>query len=126
MAQPQTLQRSLASIDVSDPHLYQNDTWRPLFAQLRRDDPVHYCEASAFGPYVFIGRGANYAYTLTSAGSDVIDQYARFSLPRHWGSGRAAIADGTHVKLRENNLLGSRHIQRGPPLIHTGSLQRPV
>jgi acyl-homoserine lactone acylase PvdQ len=32
--------------------------------------------ASAFGPYVFIGRGANYAYTLTSAGSDVIDQYA--------------------------------------------------
>ena len=40
-------------------------------------------------------------------------QYARFSLPRHWGSGRAAIADGTHVKLRENNLLGSRHIRYG-------------
>jgi TnpA family transposase len=34
-------------------------------------------------------------------------------LPRHWGSGRAAIADGTHVKLRENNLLGSRHIRYG-------------
>jgi hypothetical protein len=29
------------------------------------------------------------------------------------GSGRAAIADGTHVKLRENNLLGSRHIRYG-------------
>jgi len=44
---------------------------------------------------------------------DVIDQYARFPLPRHWGSGRAAIADGTHVKLRENNLLGARHIRYG-------------
>ena len=34
-------------------------------------------------------------------------------MPRHWGGGRAAIADGTHVKLRENNLLGSRHIRYG-------------
>jgi hypothetical protein len=27
----------------------------------------------------------------------------RFPLPRHWGGGRTAIADGTHVKLHENN-----------------------
>jgi len=50
---------------------------------------------------------------LEAAMVDVVDQYARFTLPRHWGSGRAAIADGTHVKLRENNLLGSRHIRYG-------------
>ena len=50
---------------------------------------------------------------LEAALVDVIDQYARFALPRHWGSGRAAIADGTHVKLRENNLLGSQHIRYG-------------
>ena len=56
MAQPQALQRKLASIDVSDPHLYQDDTWRPLFAQLRRDDPVHFCEASPFGPYWSVTR----------------------------------------------------------------------
>ena len=49
-------QRKLTSIDVSDPHLYQDDTWRPLFAQLRRDDPVHYCEASPFGPYWSVTR----------------------------------------------------------------------
>src|SRR2546421_12421108 len=30
-AMAQALQRKLASIDVSDPHLYQDDTWRPLF-----------------------------------------------------------------------------------------------
>jgi cytochrome P450 len=56
MAQPQALQRSLASIDVSDPSLYQDDVWRPLFAQLRRDDPVHYCETSPFGPYWSVTR----------------------------------------------------------------------
>ncbi|MBV9748429.1 MAG: Tn3 family transposase, partial [Acetobacteraceae bacterium] len=50
---------------------------------------------------------------LEAAMADVIGQYARFALPRHWGGGRAAIADGTHVKLRENNLLGSRHVRYG-------------
>ena len=56
MARPEALQRSLASMDVSDPHFYQDDTWRPLFAQLRREDPVHYCESSPFGPYWSVTR----------------------------------------------------------------------
>lgn len=50
---------------------------------------------------------------LEAAMVDVINQYVRFELPRHWGGGKAAIADGTHVKLRENNLMGSRHIRYG-------------
>src|SRR5689334_6953760 len=56
MARAEALQRALASTDVSDPLLYQNDSWRPLFAQLRREDPVHYCEASPFGPYWSVTR----------------------------------------------------------------------
>jgi cytochrome P450 len=56
MAQAEVRQRTPLSIDVSDPKLYQDDTWRPLFAQLRRDDPVHYCAASPFGPYWSITR----------------------------------------------------------------------
>jgi len=52
----QALQSRLESIDVSDPQLYQDDTWRPLFAKLRRDDPVHYCEDSAYGPYWSVTR----------------------------------------------------------------------
>ena len=56
MARAEALRRDLASIDVSDPQLYQNDSWRPLFAQLRREDPVHYCEASPFGPYWSVTR----------------------------------------------------------------------
>ena len=50
---------------------------------------------------------------LEAAMVDVINQYVRFALPRHWGGGNAAIADGTHVRLRENNLMGSRHIRYG-------------
>ena len=50
---------------------------------------------------------------LEKAMIDLIGAYARFPLPRHWGLGRAAIADGTHAPLRENNLLGSRHIRYG-------------
>jgi TnpA family transposase len=50
---------------------------------------------------------------LEAAMVDVINQYARFPLPRHWGGGRTAIADGTHVKLRKNNLIGSTHIRYG-------------
>jgi cytochrome P450 len=41
----------LEAIDVSDPLLYQNDTWYPYFARLRREDPVHYCRESRYGPY---------------------------------------------------------------------------
>jgi len=50
---------------------------------------------------------------LEAAMVDVINQYVRFPLPRHWGGSHTAIADGTHVKLRENNLIGSRHIRYG-------------
>src|SRR5262245_29982874 len=41
----------LDRINVADPALYQQDRWRPYFARLRREAPVHYCPASAYGPY---------------------------------------------------------------------------
>jgi TnpA family transposase len=50
---------------------------------------------------------------LEAALRDVIAAYARFELPQLWGSGHAAIADGTHIALRENNLLGAQHIRYG-------------
>jgi hypothetical protein len=39
---------------------------------------------------------------LEAAMTDLINAYHRFALPKLWGAGRAAIADGTHVPLREN------------------------
>ncbi|MFT7287272.1 MAG: cytochrome P450 [Halieaceae bacterium] len=47
---------ALGEIDVSNPELYATDSWRPYFARLRRDDPVHYIEDSAFGPFWSITR----------------------------------------------------------------------
>ena len=43
--------KPLDAIDVSDPQLYQDDVWYPYFARLRREDPVHYCRESRYGPY---------------------------------------------------------------------------
>jgi cytochrome P450 len=42
---------SLDAIDVSDPQIYQDDTWYPYFARLRREDPVHYVRDSRYGSY---------------------------------------------------------------------------
>jgi cytochrome P450 len=41
----------LDAINVADPSLYQEDRWRPYFARLRREAPVHYCRQSVYGPY---------------------------------------------------------------------------
>ena len=41
----------LGELDVSHPMLYENDTWRPLFARLRKEAPVHYLGDSANGPF---------------------------------------------------------------------------
>ncbi len=41
----------LDEIDVSRPERFQNDTWRPWFARLRREAPVHYLADSVNGPF---------------------------------------------------------------------------
>ena len=41
----------LEEIDVSRPELFQKDTWRPWFARLRREAPVHYLADSPHGAF---------------------------------------------------------------------------
>jgi TnpA family transposase len=53
------------------------------------------------------------ASKLEAALNDVIGEYARFELPGFWGKSNVAIADGTHIELRKNNLLGEQHIRYG-------------
>jgi TnpA family transposase len=53
------------------------------------------------------------ASKLEASLRDVIAAYTRFELPFLWGSGKTAIADGTHVELVENNLLGAHHVRYG-------------
>jgi cytochrome P450 len=97
----QALHAATSSIDVSDPRLYQDDIWRPLFARLRREDPVHYCEASPFGPYWSVTRyddifaveldHENYSSSSELGGIQIADQpkgqervsFIRMDPPRH-------------------------------------------
>ncbi|RXH26133.1 cytochrome P450 [Bradyrhizobium nanningense] len=46
----------LEQFDPGDPELFRTDTFWPYFDRLRRDDPVHYCKDSMFGPYWSVTR----------------------------------------------------------------------
>ena len=50
------LQLPLDRFDVSDPGLYQAQTYHGYFDRLRREDPLHWCADSRFGPYWSITR----------------------------------------------------------------------
>lgn len=51
--------------------------------------------------------------TLENAIVRVINAFNRFSLPKTWGSGQRAAADGTKWDLYEQNLLSEYHIRYG-------------
>jgi hypothetical protein len=50
---------------------------------------------------------------LNAAIQDIINYYDRFPLPKLWGSGRTAAADGTKYELYDQNLLAEYHIRYG-------------
>src|SRR5882757_8050598 len=41
----------LDKFDPGDPELFRDDTFWPYFERLRKEDPIHYCKDSVFGPY---------------------------------------------------------------------------
>jgi cytochrome P450 len=87
--------------DVGDPRLYREDTWRPHFARLRAEDPVHYHPESPYGPYWSVTRHADilkveldpatYSSASANGGIQLIDQptgeeipnFIRMDPPRH-------------------------------------------
>ena len=56
MSRTDQMDRPIGAVDVSDPSLYETDSWRPIFARLRSEAPVHFCADSPFGPYWSITR----------------------------------------------------------------------
>jgi cytochrome P450/predicted MFS family arabinose efflux permease len=50
---------AIEDIDVSDPELWRTASYWSYFARLRREDPVHFCRSSQFGPYWSITRFAD-------------------------------------------------------------------
>jgi cytochrome P450 len=87
--------------DVGDPRFYRDDTWRPHFARLRSEDPVHYHPESPYGPYWSVTRHADilaveldpatYSSSQDWGGIQLIDQpkgeeissFIRMDPPRH-------------------------------------------
>jgi len=51
--------------------------------------------------------------TLERATVEVINAYNKFELPRYWGSGKSASADGTKWSVYEQNLLSEYHLRYG-------------
>ncbi|AFZ24411.1 transposase, TnpA family (plasmid) [Cylindrospermum stagnale PCC 7417] len=51
--------------------------------------------------------------TLDKAITSIINAYNRFSLPKFWGTGKRASADGTKWDIYEQNLLAEYHIRYG-------------
>ena len=41
----------LAELDPSHPELFAGDRWKPIFARLRTEAPIHHVADSAYGPY---------------------------------------------------------------------------
>ena len=82
----------LADIDVTDAALYAADGWRPVFARLRREAPVHFCASSPFGPYWSINSHADiqavearpdiFSSDHKYGGITVLDLFGDFNLPQ--------------------------------------------
>ena len=49
----------ILDVDLGDPRLYREDSWRPHFARLRHEDPVHFHPDSPYGPYWSVTRYAD-------------------------------------------------------------------
>ena len=52
----------LDKINVSDPSLFEFDTWGGYFARLRAEAPVHYCAESNFGPFWSVSKFNDIVY----------------------------------------------------------------
>jgi cytochrome P450 len=100
LAEAEARSQPIAAIDVSDPVIYEQDTWRPLFARLRHEAPVHFCAESRYGPYWSVTRYNDImaveldhaTYSSELGGIQIEDQpadmkrgsFIRMDPPRHW------------------------------------------
>ena len=82
----------LDKIDVSQPGLMQSNTHWGYFERLRKEDPVHYCADSLFGPYWSITKFAdimeiekNHQVFSSDSGIVLADRPADFQTPNFIG-----------------------------------------
>ena len=74
-------------IDLSHPRIFQEDSWRPLFAKVRQEDPVYFCPTGRDGPFWSITRHAdivrvdtdpqNFSSSYRNGGVSLIDSNSK-------------------------------------------------
>lgn len=112
----------LDALDPSDPGLFESDAQQVCFDRLRREDPVHFCRQSAFGPFWSVTRHADVAavekdpQTWSSARGVVVgDPY-----PDHVSASGFISMDGArHTAHRRavQPVVSPRNLKRLEPLI---------
>ena len=108
-------------INVALPSLYQDDTWQPWFARLRREAPVHFCPESEYGPYWSIqttpfGLPSPYSRLLSMISVQRIYQNALIF--REAGKSK-------HEKIRENHLTAEITNPQVPMTYHVCPMLEP-
>ena len=94
----------LADLNPAQPRLFSEEKILPIFEQLRREDPVHYCKQSAYGPFWSVTR---YADILA-----VDKNHQQFSSDAHLGG--IMIDDGI-VADKESGFFVQSFITMDPP-----------
>jgi cytochrome P450 len=92
MQSPELGEVPIADIDASDASLYALDAWRPVFARLRAEAPVHFCAHSPFGPYWSVSSHADiqavearpdiFSSSHEFGGITIVDLFDEFNLPQ--------------------------------------------
>ncbi len=90
-AATQAYDMPLEQMDPGNPYLFQSDAALPYFERLRREAPVHYCDAGIFAPYWSITRyrdilqveadTATFSSDVSLGGITIRDQRTDFTMP---------------------------------------------
>ncbi len=85
---PPASEIDLSTLDITDPELWRRNAMWDRFARMRKEDPVHWCPASPFGPYWSLTRyddifavDTNHGVFSSEGGITVVDPDEALPLP---------------------------------------------
>ncbi len=85
---PPASEIDLATFDITDPEIWRQNAYWDKFERMRKEDPVHYCPGSPFGPYWSITRfedimavDTNHEAFSSASGITIVDQDEELPLP---------------------------------------------
>jgi cytochrome P450 len=85
---PPASEVDLATLDITDPELWRRNAFWDRFARMRKEDPVHWCPDSPYGPYWSVTTykdimtvDTTHGIFSSEGGITVVDQDEDFQLP---------------------------------------------